>query len=833
MIEDLWKKAQDLLNEGRYADARDTYLAIETGACGQDPPNVRDGFRALGNALDCDEVWCRSATDAAYVQRVIRWYGLARRLCSSDPRWISKRVKSSILSPRLQIPLKIARRLTDWDLAETLLESALAVISTLHPDSEAGPLEAVLRSQLEMLEIDRLRSAEADPDPGLLAAAFERAALASQYHGEAPDRIRRRLELYAHQHTSDAAKYRAFAALHRTEKDIEHAMGPSFTDLERELSTAIREFDEGVAAARRAIRQAPPADRKGIAGHARYLAYWRWLAAEQLELVRGSKSRREEHVAAATSALERATMHAEKVLRFTPHDRFFENRFYSLDHLRLERVWIEALGALLRGDANEALGRLDDYCARFPADYEWSWWHTNAKVRQRTVRIAVECAAGRREDAARTLASLRRLLDSEPCGQGARALCAAAEYGVLKGDPRLILDELLSQFPILSRSDPSVPDEEQGGGLFAHLPPEVHRALREPDPGERADRALLLLAAGLIDHATSYPRRDDLLALLARPGEFAERFRSGCAEKERWLAEAGPPGRAFEELIRASPGIRSLPESDLAGLRELFERPREHWKSARLLLRPLIHRLPLVVTIGPPEESDGRRRWPVHPQGVRARRRFYFLSETELAFPAGTLWYLPSHYRSGSRTVVRFEQGVLPRPCHLPLRDATLSETAERAERRFEQLVRQYVAARFSAPVAGARLEKWGGSETDIVVVSPQGGLICACAFTDQAELGESRAREAVERLRERERKWAERHAGPVQKALVSNAPSPPELWRSLCETDPSWHAWRAELDQVPRVFAEGGEGLIQRLREWRAGDGWVEPRADLLGGRP
>lgn len=335
----------------------------------------------------------------------------------------------------------------NFEEARVLLEKAIGDLTeSAHPERDA--ILAIARSKREMLVAkEEMMKRRVDRDPGKVAWACLRAAKASWL----PDQTSSHADILSRRRyfaLSEALKWRAVKILNQ-QPTYNEAGNKSLDDAERFLRRAV--IHARTARSKSRSDEVP-------AAHDGRLEYSYQTVRERAALMRFMLTGDDQHfniaVQAWAEALKTANRLAEKKATLFPH------RFYSIEDLKLEELFLNAARAFRNGQWADCVACLQEWIDKFPIEYRWSWRYSNVLVRLLGASVIAKiCSSNGELDRGATRQQIRDLDNvarAEPIGPAGRYF--ADEIVRLEGKTaavaqKTILQHLYPYFPLDSSVD--------------------------------------------------------------------------------------------------------------------------------------------------------------------------------------------------------------------------------------------------------------------------------------------------------------------------------------------------------------------------------------------
>jgi hypothetical protein len=380
----------------------------------------------------------------------------------------------------------------DMDAADQALATAQERLGqAVGPPSETDYWRIVwqsrrecLRARAELLKVPEIRNMT------VIADAYEAAArvCVPPDVGDIPEQTRLRIMFYQCMHRSQAERWRANEMLARSRG--------GFESLNKALGHLTRSVDE-------AQKATGIGHDRDATSHLEYVSYWKLIVLERVKLLEYVQDRRNEQLHAAGAAIQEAETLARSIVGRVGEERVFPNRFYSVAHLALEPLWLDAIQEFAEGHSGSAAQILSKYCAKLPREFDGSWWHSNVRVRQ----LAASIMDHWQHDKAGLEApfgELRNLVDEEGCGAAAETIFE--DISLLLRNRKAAVDtqnDILRNWPLDATAEElPEPEQETFRRWVESLPPEICTAFESSSfPGdEQFHSAWVQLLGILLDY---------------------------------------------------------------------------------------------------------------------------------------------------------------------------------------------------------------------------------------------------------------------------------------------------------------------------------------------
>jgi len=332
----------------------------------------------------------------------------------------------------------------NFQKARDFLDSRLAIWQaspSLYGDSDG--LCAIARSKKEIITVKELsKKPERSRNISDIAAAYERAADASQLPEGSTSSQRQRIEAFRHWYLSNAFKFRAFACLE------DEAMAD---DPVRSLADAKGFFTKGIESANKAIAGS---HKNFPDSHVFYLRFWQSIVSERCYLLEFMKTGEETVFQSCLQAWRRLSDLAKTFCQQAGEDTIFPNRFYCLKDVELEEYFLNAAYAFRHKNWADCRDLLEKWQEQFPLEYLWSWRHIQVYMRLCLVKAFLAFLSGDQDSLCQLTKELTGKVGAEPIGKVGRYLLNEVRSLPMK----VVLDEgylnsLCPYFPLDSYAD--------------------------------------------------------------------------------------------------------------------------------------------------------------------------------------------------------------------------------------------------------------------------------------------------------------------------------------------------------------------------------------------
>jgi len=161
----------------------------------------------------------------------------------------------------------------------------------------------------------------------------------------------------------------------------------------------------------------------------------------------------------------------------------FPRRFYSIEDLKLEELFLKAAKAFRNEQWLDCIDFLQEWIDRFPLEYRWSWRYSNVMVRLLGASVIANIYSEQVDRAAmrQQVQALDEFARSEPIGRAGRYFATEIVRLDQKRAAELknsILHELCAYFPLDSITETY--DRPRDTDLFQSLPSRIARGLSQP-----------------------------------------------------------------------------------------------------------------------------------------------------------------------------------------------------------------------------------------------------------------------------------------------------------------------------------------------------------------
>ena len=588
-----------------------------------------------------------------------------------------------------------------------------------------------------------------------------------------PEKTRLRIMFYQCMHRSQAERWRANAMLARSRG--------GFDSLNRALDHLTRSADE-------AQKATSIGHDRDAASHLEYVSYWKQIVLERVKLLEYAQDRRNEQLHAARAAIQEAETLARSIIRRVGEERVFPNRFYSVAHLALEPLWLDAIQEFTEGHCGSAAQILSKYCAQLPREFDGSWWHSNVRVRQLAASIMDQWQHDKAGLEA-PFGELRNLVDEEGCGAAAETIFE--DISLLLRNRKAAVDtqnDILRNWPLDATAEELPEPEQQTFRRWVEsLPQEICTTFESSAfPGdEQFHSAWVQLLGILLDY---YEPLDTDIPRLIR----------------------GFSRKTLTHRVLGLPALSRLADPSRRLILSLAADPKATWPQRACLLS-LISKVPLLSRVQGPFNTAWNA-WPRWSRTSPRKRTFRIkiTSETTQDFSRYRFWFLPPDYKKGNLPTLHLRNGTL-RPCHTwstrLLTDSEIRELKRTASLQFEQKVREYLQPLLPL---GYKVVHKTDPETDLLIHLEDRIWLGEIKFTELEALGMDDAEKAIKQLQIRADDQGRDR--PIHSVVVTNAPTLPACLLDWCVSTEHAEVWQVLLNQHAKLFVENGDGEIEAI---------------------
>lgn len=172
---------------------------------------------------------------------------------------------------------------------------------------------------------------------------------------------------------------------------------------------------------------------------------------EREKLERFMEDGRQQSYDATIKAHDELEILARKLASRVGESHLFPDRYYSLKDLESGRKFLESASAFKRGELSTSASLLEDLLAEFPKEYEFSWRHSQIRLRCLVVKGLIASRERRPDELSAICAEANKLRFSEPIGAVGRFLANELVSLPMKGSVPLTieyLDMIARLFPL-------------------------------------------------------------------------------------------------------------------------------------------------------------------------------------------------------------------------------------------------------------------------------------------------------------------------------------------------------------------------------------------------
>lgn len=314
-----------------------------------------------------------------------------------------------------------------------------------NPFPESDALCSIARTKREIIKvIEERQKPENEQSVSEIVEAYKAAASASRLPESSTSRQRHRIDAYRDIHMSQAFKFEAFAWLRR---EVQPNPMQALSNAAQLLAKAWKKAE--LAVSKGAVEQFSES-------HVLYLRFWHVVVLERLQILKYVETRIEEDFMKAVQAWEEALSIAQKFVNEYGERRIFPNRFYSLDDLRIEEIFLKSLHAFLQKKWSLSVDYLEDWRRKLPAEFRFSWRDMQVNIRLLFAKALRGFSEGNQLDLREAATELSRLGSAEPIGNVGRFLVSEARTLQMKLGTELsdeYVARLASYFPLDSYTD--------------------------------------------------------------------------------------------------------------------------------------------------------------------------------------------------------------------------------------------------------------------------------------------------------------------------------------------------------------------------------------------
>lgn len=527
----------------------------------------------------------------------------------------------------------------DFEAAHLILEEVIARVESDSSNPEADAIAAIGRSKLAILTAQReLRKPKGARSFSVLADAYNAAAEASRLPEGSTSRQRDRLSAFRDWFLSCSFKFQAFRILNAEAQQPNEAL----IEAESKLEQAITSAGAAIAASR-------AGDFPEV--HLHYLSFWKAICAERSALLSFMLDGRDSSLQNARGAWQDAVREAEWFATRGASASVFPNRFYSVEDLRLEEVFLSAAFHFRHQKWDQCARTLIRWQEQLPSEFRWSWRDIQVLIRLLVAKALDAFERRDEQDLVRACAKLEEVARTEPIGRTGRLLAAEVQGLAWKTPP--VGDELLAllwwAFSLDAYAATYQPESELDS--FLSLPERVYSWLQQSKlPSSVAEvlgaRARL---AGAVE------------ATLGYVADFHLQLHDPLAPPP--VGEASTLIDSISAIAATMwPKRRALP-MQLAQLRDALDRledlsaPQAYRKEYSIVesgLEELARICPVVGQVGTTAAATGStQRVELYPDWMlrserTGRERLFLLPEGDSRIAPGW-YYLPPAWRKGTR----------------------------------------------------------------------------------------------------------------------------------------------------------------------------------------
>jgi hypothetical protein len=387
-------------------------------------------------------------------------------------------------------------------------------------------------------------------------------------------------------------------------------------------------------------------------GHHSYLAYWHAIVSERLHLLKFMITGNDEEFKLSVEAWKNALNIAKEFSKQSGDEAIFPNRFYSLQDLELEGLFLEAAYAFRQQNLSDCLTYLEKQHQEFPIEYRWSWRDIQIYIRLLFTKALHAFTEGNQQELRSICKGLEKAKKSEPIGHMGRFLVDEAQglqmkEGIPLNDEYINL--LCTCFPLDSYAGSYQTESEID--TFLSLPQRIYNWLdqtRSPSTSieiQEFKAKFLGCIEAFLGYICDYHSQNllpsepaplpDVEALIKRLSGFVDTY---WRERKALAISLESLKEAIEQLQKA----------------EELELYRDAYEKAHGALNELIRLIPVIVEIKSatpsteePKGIEAIPDWMIHHYRLGREKLFIFASP-EIPLEPGR-YYLPPKWRKGNR----------------------------------------------------------------------------------------------------------------------------------------------------------------------------------------
>jgi hypothetical protein len=373
-----------------------------------------------------------------------------------------------------------AIKVGDFEKARQVYDELIKKIEKSE-DLESDALLAITKSKRAMLlnVLQEFSKPEGFRNLNVIVEGYKEAAEACQLPENTKSQQIKRIEAFRNIYLSNAFKFEAFKCL----QDEEIARNP-----EGKLIEAKGRFEKALLHAYTSINL----DQSVCSHfHIEYLTYWLNIVCERIHILRFMSKGEENEYNLALKHLRAAVRSARKIVEKYGEESIFPNRYYSIEDLEVEELFLKAAHAFRFRKWKRSVVLLTECLTKFPTKYYLSWRHIQIFIRLLVAKAI--CALEENDypsfyDACRKLVEIK---NSEPIGKTGRFLCNwvdSVQYIFMKelqDGKSIIFDEekiskLWEYFPLDAYlQDDLYIEDMKYSDPFLSLPPDIYYRIKE------------------------------------------------------------------------------------------------------------------------------------------------------------------------------------------------------------------------------------------------------------------------------------------------------------------------------------------------------------------